>query len=66
MSSPYQSLQHTEAVARFDLLTVEEYDVRLDLASDDKTFGSVTTLRFRSTGGPTFVAVSRPSGRRGS
>lgn len=55
MTSPYQSLQHTEALARFDLLTVEEYDVRLDLASDESTFGSVTTIRFRSAGGPTFV-----------
>ncbi len=55
MSSPYQSLQHTEAIARYDLLTVTEYDVRLDLARDEQTFDSVTTIRFRSTGGPTFV-----------
>lgn len=55
MSSPYQSLQRTEAVARFDLLDVEEYDVRLDLAGDERTFGSVTTIRFTSRGGPTFV-----------
>ena len=55
MNSPSQSLQHTEAVARRELLDVEEYDVRLDLASDEKTFGSVTTIRFRSRGGPTFV-----------
>jgi len=51
----HQSLQHTEAQARFDLLDVEEYDVRLDLASSDETFGSVTTIRFSSHGGPTFV-----------
>lgn len=55
MSSPYRSLQHAEAVARFDLLTVEEYDVRLDLAADDGSFGSVTTIRFQSLGGPTWV-----------
>jgi aminopeptidase N len=55
VSSPHQSLQHTEAIARRELLSVDEYDVRLDLASDEKTFGSVTTIRFRSTGGPTFV-----------
>lgn len=54
MSSPFQSLQHAEAIARFDLLTVEEYDVRLDL-TDEKTFESVTRIRFRSTGGPTFA-----------
>lgn len=55
MSSPFQSLQHVEAVARFELLTVDEYDVRLDLASSDKTFESVTTVRFQSAGGPTFA-----------
>jgi aminopeptidase N len=55
VSSPYQSLQHAEAVARFDLLTVDEYDVSLDLAADEGTFGSVTTLRFTSRGGPTFA-----------
>ncbi|MGY2703588.1 aminopeptidase N [Nocardioides sp. HB32] len=55
MSSPYQSLQHTEAIARFELLTVDGYDVVLDLAGDESTFGSVTTLRFQSAGGPTFV-----------
>ncbi|MDF1602526.1 aminopeptidase N [Nocardioides sp. YIM 152315] len=55
MNSPYQSLQHAEAIARRELLDVEEYDVRLDLAADEKTFGSVTTIRFTSRGGPTFV-----------
>ncbi|MBZ5738952.1 aminopeptidase N [Nocardioides mangrovi] len=55
MSSPHQSLQRTEAVARRALLEVQEYDVRLDLAADDHTFGSVTTIRFHSAGGPTWV-----------
>lgn len=55
MSSPYRSLQHAEAVARFDLLAIDEYDVRLDLATDDSSFGSVTTIRFQSVGGPTWV-----------
>jgi aminopeptidase N len=55
VSSPYRSLQHTEAIARHDLLSIDAYDVRLDLASDEKTFGSVTTVRFHSTGGATFV-----------
>ena len=55
MSSPYQSLRHAEAVARQALLAVEEYDVRLDLAADEQTFGSVTTIRFTSRGGPTFL-----------
>ena len=53
--STHQSLQHTEAQARFELLDVEQYDVRLDLAASDETFGSVTTIRFTSRGGPTFV-----------
>ena len=53
--SPFQSLQHTEARARFDLLSIASYDVRLDLAADDATFRSVTTIRFTSRGGATFV-----------
>ncbi|MCW2767409.1 MAG: Membrane alanyl aminopeptidase Metallo peptidase family [Nocardioides sp.] len=55
MSNPFQSLQHTEARARFDLLSITSYDVSLDLASDEATFRSVTTIRFESLGGPTFV-----------
>ena len=55
MTSPSQSLQHTEAQDRFRRLRVESYDVRLDLASDEATFGSVTTVRFTSDGGQTFV-----------
>jgi aminopeptidase N len=55
VSSPSQSLQRTEAVARRELLEVQDYDLRLDLAGDERTFGSVTTIRFRSRGGETFV-----------
>lgn len=55
MTPPTRSLQRTEAEARAALLTVESYDVRLDLASDESTFGSVTTIRFTSRGGPTFL-----------
>ncbi|WP_244928161.1 aminopeptidase N [Nocardioides sp. W7] len=55
MTAPSRSLQHTEARARAALLTVEGYDVRLDLAADEATFGSVTTIAFTSRGGPTFV-----------
>jgi aminopeptidase N len=53
--APFRSLQLTEAQARFDLLDVTSYDVRLDLAQDDATFGSVTTIRFESRGGETFL-----------
>ncbi len=55
--TPHRSLQHVEARARFEMLSVREYDVRLDLASDDERFGSVTTIRFSSAGGDTFVDV---------
>ncbi|HYF72275.1 MAG TPA: aminopeptidase N [Nocardioides sp.] len=55
MTSPYLSLQHAEAVARRSLLDVDAYDVRLDLAGDEDTFASVTTIRFTSRGGPTFL-----------
>ena len=55
MPSPYASLQRTEALARRDLLDITSYDVTLDLASDDATFESVTTLRFTSRAGATFL-----------
>ena len=53
LSAP--SLRQTEAQSRYDLLDITSYDVRLDLASDTETFGSVTEIRFESRGGPTFV-----------
>ncbi|MDN5892617.1 MAG: aminopeptidase N [Nocardioides sp.] len=53
--SPYRSLQLTEARARFEMIRVTSYDVRLDLARDEKSFPSITTIRFTSTGGSTFV-----------
>ncbi|HEY0890504.1 MAG TPA: aminopeptidase N [Nocardioides sp.] len=49
------SLQRTEAEARRALLDIASYDVTLDLAGDEATFGSVTRIRFTSRGGPTFV-----------
>ncbi|HEY9566159.1 MAG TPA: aminopeptidase N [Nocardioides sp.] len=54
-SSPYRSLQFTEAVERFNMVEVTAYDVVLDLAADDKTFTSLTTITFTSRGGDTFV-----------
>ena len=56
-----RSLQRSEARERFDLLTVQGYDVRLDLADDEATFHSVTTITFDSRGGDTFVDL-RPDG----
>jgi aminopeptidase N len=63
VTAPARSLQQQEAIARRALLSVETCDVRLDLASDAATFGSVTTLRFSSTGGPTFVDLKPTSVR---
>ncbi|MCW2833118.1 MAG: Membrane alanyl aminopeptidase Metallo peptidase family, partial [Nocardioides sp.] len=55
--SPYLSLQQSEAIDRFERLSVTTYDVVLDLDVDDKIFASRTTAVFDSTGGPTFVDV---------
>ena len=55
--SPYLSLQHREAIERFATLEITSYDVALDLAADEETFGSRTTIVFESTGAATFVDV---------
>lgn len=55
MTSPFASLQHTDAQARRDLLTLTSYDVDLDLAGDEATFGSTTTIALDSHGGSTFL-----------
>ncbi|WP_205472336.1 aminopeptidase N [Nocardioides sp. SYSU D00038] len=55
--APAASLQHREAVARFDLLRVTSYDVELDLAGSPETFRSVTTIVLVSNGGSTFLDV---------
>jgi aminopeptidase N len=52
---PTASLQRSEALARRALLDVTSYDVALDLASDESTFASVTTIRFTSGSGATFL-----------
>ncbi|WP_067441838.1 aminopeptidase N [Nocardioides jensenii] len=54
-AAPFRSLQQTEAIARFDQLDVSSYDVHLDLAAEEETFASLTTIRFTSTGGETFL-----------
>ncbi len=61
--SPYLSLQRTEAVDRRELLDLTSYDVSLDLASDESTFASHTTIRFQSRGGATFVDLKPVSVR---
>src|SRR4051812_19719432 len=55
MDAPYASLQHTEAIARRALLDLTSYDVELDLAGDESTFRSVTTIDLVSAGGSTFL-----------
>ena len=60
---PYLSLQHTEAIDRRELLDLTSYDVSLDLATDEATFASHTTIRFRSRGGATFVDLKPVSVR---
>lgn len=55
MTGPHASLQRTEALARKELLELASYDVALDLASSEETFTSVTTIRFRSGSGETFL-----------
>ncbi|RYP87072.1 aminopeptidase N [Nocardioides guangzhouensis] len=61
--SPFRSLQQTEAEARFALLDVTSYDVRLDLDRGEETFDSVTTIRFDSRGGDTFLDLKPVSVR---
>ena len=53
--APNASLQHAEAIARAELLTIGSYDVTLDLTASESSFGSVTTIRFTSRGGATFL-----------
>jgi aminopeptidase N len=53
------SLTRVEATARGALLTVESYQVDLDLTGDGERFRSVVTIRFRATpGAETFAEVN--------
>jgi aminopeptidase N len=54
-SSSRRSLRRAEAEQRAATLAVHGYRVRLDLTGEDGGFGSVTTVRFASTGEDTFV-----------
>jgi aminopeptidase N len=57
VTQPYRSLEQSEAVERRALLDITAYDVVLDLAGDDATFASVTTIELTSNGGSTFLDV---------
>jgi aminopeptidase N len=59
----YRTLTRNEARLRRETIEVSAYDVTLDLSGDDATFGSRTVIRYRSTGGPTFLDV-RPRALR--
>ncbi|WP_028660830.1 aminopeptidase N [Nocardioides insulae] len=61
MPSTYPSLLRAEAAARAALLDVLDYDVHLDLAADEATFESHTTIRFRSAGGSSFLDLKAPT-----
>jgi aminopeptidase N len=65
MSTVASNLTRNEARERARLLDVESYRVELDLAGDELTFGSVTTVSFRcaSPGASTFIDLSAPAVR---
>src|SRR3954451_10669164 len=57
---PVSSLTREAARTRANLLTVDEYDVSLDLTTGERHFDSTTRIRFRSRqpGAATFVDVA--------
>ena len=57
MTATYRSLQLSESRQRADLLRVTSYDVTLDLAASESTFGSRTQISFESGSGTTFVDI---------
>ncbi len=56
------NLTRNEAAERARALTVESYQVELDLTGDQTTFGSVTTVRFGclSPGATSFIDLTAP------
>lgn len=53
---PGENLTRIEAQERKALVEVESYDIELDLTTSEKTFRSVTTVRFTATAGAsTFI-----------
>jgi len=65
MSTVASNLTRDEARERARLLDVESYRVELDLAGDELTFGSATTVSFgcASPGASTFIDLSAPAVR---
>jgi aminopeptidase N len=60
---PGKNLTRDEATARAAVVTVDHYDVTLDLTTSDTTFRSTTTVTFTSSepGAATFVDLIAPS-----
>jgi aminopeptidase N len=54
------SLTREQARSRAELISIDSYHLDLDFTVDDRTFGSATTIRFRTTaaGSATFVEVA--------
>jgi aminopeptidase N len=59
---PGKNLTRQEAETRSGLVTVEAYDIALDLTDAGDTFTSTTTIRFtcRTPGAPTFLDLIAP------
>ncbi|MDO4686404.1 MAG: aminopeptidase N [Corynebacterium sp.] len=49
------NLTQAEAAARAELITVEHYDIALDLTQSEETFASTTVVRFTSGTGTSFI-----------
>jgi aminopeptidase N len=60
---PGTNLTRDEASARADLLTVEAYNIDLDLTSSEETFRSTTTVTFTANdaGAATFIDLIAPT-----
>lgn len=59
---PGKNLTRVEASARAALVTVDSYEVALDLTSSTETFRSLTTVRFAAEkGAETFIDLIAPS-----
>ena len=54
---PGKNLTRDEAIARAAIVSVDHYDVELDLTTSERTFRTRTTVTFssREPGSPTFI-----------
>jgi len=62
---PAENLTRAEARDRAAVVTVDSYDVALDLTTGSRTFGSTTTVRFSAVAGSsTFIDLIAPTVHR--